>query len=508
MLQILIADDELEEREGIEFLIHEYQYPLEVAKAENGRAALAYLTGHPVDILFTDVRMPFLDGLQLSAEALKLNPELRIILFSGFSEFEYARSAISLGVSEYLLKPVSLDDFQHVMNKVVNEITARQEEKQSRKQSLFYAREHILFSLLNGTPKEQIAFSPLSLDFTEEYQKMMLLEFGRDFFENAGPFFQSDLAALVEQPMDYVNLNSYQSVLLFSRDWKPQKAYDSFYDLALLLHNSIFSKYGRHCFFAISGTVEGSKSFPSCLEQMEQLMEARFFLSDTYVFEPEDESSVSLPHTENDDHLIENIRADLQQRDYFCLREDLFYLFNKYNQKASFSHLYVKFIFSNLWKEMMQHVSSPPLQINEGVEKIYRSGSMAEVREVMEQAVALLESSSPLPAHTPNRDVAAVIQYIEAHYDSPLDLETLASKVYLSPRYLSVIFKKETGCGLNRYIKNCRMEKARELLVNTHIKIGQVCQAVGYNNVSYFCQNFREYYGKTPDRYREEEGTP
>lgn len=506
MLKILIADDEMEERDGIEFLIQEYQYPLEVAKAENGRLALTYLEKNPVDILFTDVRMPFIDGLKLSAEALKLYPNLKIILFSGFSEFEYARTAISLGVSEYLLKPVNLDDFQSVMTKVINGIMDKQAEEHSKEKSLSYAREHILFSMLNGTLKDYES-SLISTEFAENIGRMMLLEFGKDFFENADPNFQRDLAALAEQPVDYVNLNSYQSVLLFSKDWKPQKSYKTFHELALLLHNAIFSKYNRNCYFAISGHVSGLKSFPHALLEMEQQMEKRFFFPDTYVFEAYDVADVTSAHSENDDQLIENIRGDLTAKDYFSLRADLHYLFEKYNSKASFSHLYVKFIFSNIWKEMIGQISNPPLAVSEGVEEIYRSGNMQEIAVLLEQALALLEESSPLPAHTPNRDVETVKKYIDEHYDSELDLETLAAKVYLSPRYLSAVFKKETGCGINRYIKNCRMERARELLANTHIRILQVCQAVGYNNVSYFCQNFREYYGRTPDRFREEEGS-
>ena len=80
----------------------------------------------------------------------------------------------------------------------------------------------------------------------------------------------------------------------------------------------------------------------------------------------------------------------------------------------------------------------------------------------------------------------------------------LAERVFLTPSYLSTIFKKETGQNLSKFIKICRMEKAREMLEGTKDKIVSISEKVGYPNVSYFCQSFREYYGMTPQKYRDQ----
>lgn len=87
-----------------------------------------------------------------------------------------------------------------------------------------------------------------------------------------------------------------------------------------------------------------------------------------------------------------------------------------------------------------------------------------------------------------------------------LSLEMLAEKVYLSSGYLSFIFKKETGMNLNRFIRVFRMEKAKELLCSTNMKVAQVSEKVGFSNVSYFCRSFREYYGSSPESYRKGTG--
>jgi two-component system response regulator YesN len=82
-------------------------------------------------------------------------------------------------------------------------------------------------------------------------------------------------------------------------------------------------------------------------------------------------------------------------------------------------------------------------------------------------------------------------------------LNLLAEKVYLSPSYLSEIFIKETGCGINKYIKNLRMENAKDLLNHTNMKITDICKKVGYHNLSYFVRSFREHFGSSPEKYRQ-----
>ena len=102
-------------------------------------------------------------------------------------------------------------------------------------------------------------------------------------------------------------------------------------------------------------------------------------------------------------------------------------------------------------------------------------------------------------------DVSMVRDYIAQHYDEDLSVEILAEKVYLSPSYLSVIFKKETGQNLNSYIRTYRLSQAKRLLETTNMKIVQVCQKTGFTNVSYFCKRFRESFGTSPHNFQKAE---
>ena len=114
--------------------------------ANDGRQALELLKQSRYDILLTDIKMPFIDGLELSREARQLQPQLSIMIFSGYGEFEFAQSAISLGVTEYLLKPVDAAVFREALDRVIGDLNHRRD----LHRNVQLARKHLLFTLLNG----------------------------------------------------------------------------------------------------------------------------------------------------------------------------------------------------------------------------------------------------------------------------------------------------------------------------------------------------------------------
>lgn len=153
--------------------------------------------------------MPLMDG-----QALQLQPQMKVILFSGFAEFEYAKTAISLGVSDYLLKPIHVDAFEETMQKVIQDITKQKQEDEASKMRKAYVKKHVLFTLVNGVGAPSSLKGP-SLDLPAAYDRMLLLEFEKNFFEHAGTEFEGYVLSLLETPADYINLNGYQSLLLF-----------------------------------------------------------------------------------------------------------------------------------------------------------------------------------------------------------------------------------------------------------------------------------------------------
>ena len=122
--------------------------------------------------------------------------------------------------------------------------------------------------------------------------------------------------------------------------------------------------------------------------------------------------------------------------------------------------------------------------------------------DITEKAVGDLEGFLAENTKGTRSEVTKVKNYIYENYQEDLSIDMLAEKVYLSPGYLSSIFKQETGMNLNRFIKGYRMDKARELLEYSPKKISQIAREVGFSNNSYFCRSFREHFGMTPEACR------
>ena len=136
------------------------------------------------------------------------------------------------------------------------------------------------------------------------------------------------------------------------------------------------------------------------------------------------------------------------------------------------------------------------------VEELYQSGTIQGVVDILERTISIYEETMFSNKSSARNEVEKVKSYIYAHYAEELSVEILSNAVYLSPGYLSYIFKQETGEGLSHFIRQFRLEKAKELLCTTNMKIVQICKETGFTNASYFCKSFREYYGCSPERFR------
>ena len=121
MPQILLVDDEASECQGVRFLIDKFKFPLTVSETSNGKLALEHIRKYHVDILFTDVKMPYMDGLELARQVRMLYPAIKTIIFSAYGEFEYAKKALEANVVNYLLKPIEVEEFKNVMQAVIDE---------------------------------------------------------------------------------------------------------------------------------------------------------------------------------------------------------------------------------------------------------------------------------------------------------------------------------------------------------------------------------------------------
>ena len=502
MYRMLVVDDEKTERECVRFLIEQSGLPLEVSEAGDGREALMQLKETDgADILFTDVQMPLMDGLELIREAEKLFPDMKILIFSSYADFEYARTALTLGVVNYILKPLIPEELEKSLEGLIGQLD---EEAASRKLKdrqksfmLQYALQLSISGNLDGSRVEPAVIKQL-----ERFHCMVLVDFDGDFLENNSFVFYESLRYAMKLDMESLNLSPDQALLLLRTPVENPKEWG----MKLLFH--IQETFQISCWLAISGPLSGQASLKDACAAVEQQMERRFWEPQVHVFaeqERENAQDGAGDGTDENRQLLQIKRA-LGNREGAALQEALDSLFAKYRSRQNQSQIYVKFIFSNLLTTLypfLNEMDGEKKTLDAMISDLYLQPDISEiVRMVQELASRIIGGFSSGPSI--RREILEVTDYIGANYGKELSVERLASIVFLTPDYLSRLFKKSMGKSISQYIRQFRMEKARELLTGTNRKVIDIGEAVGYPNYSYFCQSFREYFGTSPERYRQE----
>ena len=280
MYRILVVDDEKIEREGIKYLLAEDKEEKTIFEASDGKQALNILGKEEIDILLTDIKMPHMDGLELTRGAREKYPDLKIIIFSGYGDFSFAQEAIHYGVTDYILKPVDPEQFEETMAKVERDIAGKwNQEKQKRREKDFLKQYFLQNYLYSGSDKIlEKAGEVLDLNEWNKWHCAIMIETGTDFFDSAKDVLEEGIFKELRREFFYLNLNTRQSVLLF---------FDMYCDYTLVA-NSIYlylkREYEVKFHLAVSSKFDGYQKLPAVMEQLDQLMEEKFYHPDTHVF--------------------------------------------------------------------------------------------------------------------------------------------------------------------------------------------------------------------------------
>ena len=503
MMNILIADDEKIEREGIRYLLSLEKGERRIFEAANGKQAMQILRTENIDMILTDIKMPVMDGLELARRAKELFPEIRIVIFSGYNDFTFAQEAIRYGVTDYILKPVDPDNFHEIIEKAEKNIRERQAEENREIRRQNFLQQYFLQNYLYSGKKEILekAGEFVDLDKWNGWHCAILIETDTAFFDTAEENFPGELQKELRRVFFYLNLNERQSLLLF------QDVYCDYLLVANHLYTFLKRNYMVRIYLSVSRKFDGCECLPEILGQLEQQMEEKFYHPEKHIFSCEEEELKMAAGEVQDSQLMQMISEDISRKDTEQLWKHFECLKEKYSSNTQFSAMYIKFVFSNVIQELFQENQfADEHRLEQEIERLYGCGNIMDILKVTEDNIREYEKFLERSMSESRNEVAAVKNYIYQHYGEDLNLEMLAEKVYLSSGYLSFIFKKETGMNLNRFIKVFRMEKAGEFLRDTNMKVAQISEKVGFANVSYFCRSFREYYGCSPESYRKGTG--
>lgn len=503
MLKILLVDDEAQERKGIAFLIQKYRYSLEIAEAVNGQKAMDYISKHPVDILFTDVKMPYKDGLALAKEVYEYNPKIKIIIYSAYGEFEYAKKALEANAVDYLLKPIELEEFQRVMDSVLDSIEKLRQQEEGTENLKKARRKNLMYKLLSRA--QLSAGEQQELDgivFSGGNRDVMLvnLESAGNLFEKEEERFRQLLAMYLKQEAEYMNLYPNESCLIIYGPGKGDE--NAFRDQLEKLIRDVSMVFSDQLSVILGRRVETMKELSADIQEIHE-MRSELFGFPQQVFGLSDGINKEYYAKEAEELKAQFIET-VKQGNTELLPETAEKLVEALEKSNMVSRIYVEHLFYELLHAIFEQL---PGDEQEGVyQSLHLLLEGRSSRELMERFLGMVgELGKKLQSgQAEEHGVAAfLIRIIEKEYPGNLSLDYLAEQVHLAPAYVSYMFKQETGETLVKYITDYRMKRAKELLEEQKLKIVQVGQACGYDNQSYFNRLFKNYFGMTPKQYRE-----
>ena len=488
MERILIVDDENRDRKGIRHLIEKYNLPFDVCEAESGEAALQLLKEQKIDILLTDIRMPFMTGIDLAQQVRTLYPHIKTVIFSAYADFAYAQHAIRIGVDRYLLKPIDVNQFFETMN----ELREKNEDERQSNTVLNFLRllsEHVTEELRDFFENE--ALFPIAL-----CNFYLLLADSRLRIFDTDSRIEEKLKETLGMPFAFINLNEYQSLLLLG---------EGSFDVREPAEKvrGLLAETDRNITVAVSKKIADIDGVYSAYNQVEQALDAKFFgQRGTVVFaEPTAKSDDGLE--EKIDLLIEEIKTCAEQKDSGGIKMRIRELFSLIQKNQSISSLYVKFLCSLIINYLIGGKSKTYLpEAQDYLFQIYKIDDIGQIQSLL---LKLADSryQADDSAGYGKRMVHHAIEIIHSEYHKEIGLEYVADRLGVSANYLSHVFKQATGEGFLKYVTSYRMNQAKRLLKNETVTVAEVAVKVGYISNSYFCSIFRRYTGQSPAQYRE-----
>ncbi|WP_229521021.1 MULTISPECIES: response regulator [unclassified Paenibacillus] len=508
-IRMLIVDDEPVICEGLRCTINWDELGVEVVgEAYDGKEALQMVQEHDVDFLLSDIRMEDMDGLHLAEQLKQQFPRVQVIMISGYEDFEYARQAIRLGVSDYLLKPVEIEELTAVVSKVVTSIRKREQEGVPQEAKLWLldmARHGISYSKEVPTSLHGVQFRILATqldNFYERYSTIPPVQYKE---------IQDRWMSMIQGYLHHSGLRSvsvfYHENLLItlavSNIRLDRKTWDELLASAILSAEKDIVLYGG----ASLPYDDLADTSAYCAEATELLS---YHVSEGLpVLLPEYRDSIGMNRILPDFDIAERVQqlvSALFKQDQDEVKELVASMFQFFRKEGFLLPDIVK-IYEELFALLRQRLrKSGMTDLDYGHNEtpnlnVYNSytGLEALVLKEIQQLLLLIDKQGIDKSYW---IIEKAKKYMNDHYQSDLKASEVASWLKITPSYFSYIFKQSTGKGFTEYMNEAKIDQAKELLATTHDKVFEIADKVGYKEYKYFVSVFKSYTGMTPKEYR------
>ena len=500
MYKVLLVDDEILVREAISKKIewNELGYEL-VGDCENGKDAIEFVKSHPVDVVLTDICMPYIDGMGLSKYLSENCPQTAIIIFSGYSDFEYAKQAIQYKVSEYILKPVTAKELSEVLIQIREKLDSkRKEEKKidqltkvyhsyTKNEAVIISR--ILSRLVKGTQEVKRSLDELK-EFDIEisgssYRTVVIdIDVYSGLYEiNPEQKKESALMAFVVENISSEIISEYNAGIAF-RDadnrvclllWtnRPQEFRKEIVEICKDIQKNVYSAMQLSISMGMGCYVDSLEELSKSYESASEMLQYRYTKGSGIMFDCEDDA-------------MEHMRSWLKTG-YINRRKSIAYL------------QHVLQIVYEVGRETQESFVLPDSVLT----SITEARNLDQAMEITkEYALSGLKAVQEACQTSGERQAAQAMEYIKDNYGNPdLSLNSVCEYLNISTSRFSTIFKEETGKTFLEVLTSVRMEKAKQMLQKTTMKNYEIAEKVGFSDPHYFGIAFKKATGMSPKEY-------
>lgn len=496
-----------------------------IGEAGDGELALSIIQDLKPDILITDIKMPFMDGLTLARHAKSISPWLRVIIVSGHDEFELARQAICLGVDNYLLKPVTSKDLLEALHKASEQIM---EHKRNSVSFLKDAsneetvKNALVSSLLEQLCSGEIAAdetlrraAELGIDVLSKRYVVLISQFeGKGGYPNRQAIASKVKFLLTEDPNVLFFLSGVDSVVLIIKGTAETDITEKAYHTAQTLKHEIEDDGSMTLTVSISSVTHRISGIRDAFHEASILLKTFGQTNRGRIFCAGDIGRIDSPVSASSDAFF---NLNIENRLKFATAEDVPAIVQEFTRNLDIdemqSVLYRYYILMDLTNTAMRIIRN----FNPDTDPNEIAGHFVDLRQVFQSAISAeefadlatriclktieLRNSGNSSHHV--KLVRRACEYIQAHYNSPdISLNTVAAHVSLSPAHFSTIFSQEMSVTFIDYLTDVRMEKVKEMLTSTDEKIVNIAFTVGYNEPNYLSYLFKKREGLTLKEYR------
>ena len=528
MYKVLLVDDEILVREAISENIDWNKHGFELAKVcDNGKTAIEYLENNEVNLVITDICMPYVDGMGLSKYIYENHPETMIIIFSGYSDFDYAKQAIQYKVAEYILKPVTARELSDVLDKIKEKLDIEQKKEKkinkltevyhsyTKNEAIIISR--VLSSLVKGTQEVERSIQELkefNISIHEGMYRVAVIDidiFSELYNANDDLKKESALMSFVVENISseimeankagIVYRDSDNRVCLLFCEEEGEDIHSK--DICNEIKSSIYDAMKLSISIGIGTIVDSLEELYRSFDKATEILRFRYTKGCGQIFDSCDELGIC--NQEELESFFHDV-VEALRRSNRGMMDEAFNNIDKWMKNGYMSrNMAVAYL-----HQVMRMIKETVLETNDvfeltdnDVSRVTTAGNletaMAYIRDYAAKGLDVIANSGQTASE---RQAVIAMDYLEKNYSDPnLNLNQICEFLNISTSRFSSMFKEATGKTFVEVLTNIRMERAKVLLRQTSLKNYEIAEKVGFSDPHYFSISFKKMTGQTPKEY-------